>query len=61
MAQITAKELSAIGDGLAHEQNMVAKYQFYVSCECDSTLKNKYEQIAQAHQRHFDELYSHLK
>lgn len=61
MSQITTKELSAIGDGLAHEQNMIAKYQFYASAESDSTLKNKYEQIAQAHQRHFDELYSHLK
>ena len=61
MAQITTKELSAIDDGLAHEQNMIAKYQFYACSATDSTLKDKYEQIAQAHQRHFDELYSHLK
>ena len=61
MSQITTKELSAIGDGLMHEQNMIAKYQFYASTETDGNLKNKYEQIAQAHQRHYDELYSQLK
>lgn len=61
MAQITTKELSAIGDSLAHEQNMIAKYHFYACTETDTSLKDKYEQMAQAHQRHFDELYSHLK
>ena len=61
MAQITTKELSALGDGLMQEKNMIAKYQFYASCETDSTLKNKYQEIAQAHQRHYDELYSQLK
>lgn len=61
MAQITTKELSAIGDGLMHEQNMIAKYHFYACNATDNTLGDKFEQIAQAHQRHFDELYSHLK
>ncbi len=61
MAQITTKELSAIGDGLALEQNMIAKYHFYACSATDNTLRDKFEQISQAHQRHFDELYSHLK
>lgn len=61
MAQITCKELSAISDLLSAEQTLIAKYK---DCACrttDSTLKNEYEQMAQRHQRHFDELYSNLK
>ena len=61
MAQITTKELGAIGDSLALEENLIDKYRFYASTTEDSTLKNKYEQIAESHQRHYDELYSHLK
>lgn len=61
MAQITCKELSAISDLLTIEQNLVAKYKAYACMTTDSNMKNCYEQIAQKHQRHFDELYANLK
>lgn len=61
MAQITEKELSAIADLLTVEENMVAKYKQYACSTTDHVLKNQYEQIAQRHQRHFDELYANLK
>lgn len=61
MAQITCKELSAISDLLSLEESLVAKYKCYAAEATDSVLKNQYEQIAQRHQRHFDELYSNLK
>ena len=61
MAQITTKELGAIGDSLNLEQNLIDKYRFYACATEDSALKDKYEQIAEAHQRHYDELFSHLK
>lgn len=61
MAQITEKELSAISDLLTVEENLIAKYKAYASTATDSVLKNQYEQIAQRHQRHFDELYANLK
>lgn len=61
MAQITEKELSAIADLLTVEENLIAKYKNYASGTTDSVLKNQYEQIAQRHQRHFDELYASLK
>lgn len=61
MAQITGKELSALSDLLTMEQNLVAKYKSYANQTTDSVLKDRYEQIAQRHQRHFDELYSNLK
>lgn len=61
MAQITEKELSALSDLLTMEQDLVVKYKHVASVTTDSTLKNEYEQIAQRHQRHYDELYSNLK
>ncbi|MBE6661850.1 MAG: spore coat protein [Ruminococcaceae bacterium] len=61
MAQITTKELGAIGDGLSLEENLIAKYRFYACTTDDSALKDKYEQMAESHQRHYDELFSHLK
>ena len=61
MAQITTKELSAISDLLSVEENLIAKYKCFAAETNDSTLKNKYEQIAARHQRHFDELYANLK
>ena len=61
MAQITAKELSAISDLLSVEENLISKYKAYAAETCDSVLKNQYEQMVQRHQRHFDELYLILK
>ncbi|MBO5293730.1 MAG: hypothetical protein J6B71_00565 [Clostridia bacterium] len=61
MAQITAKELSAISDLLSAEENLIAKYKCYAAEATDSVLKTQYEQIAQRHQRHFDEMYANLK
>ena len=61
MAQITAKELTAISDLLSVEKNLVAKYREYANQTADAVLKNEYEMIAQKHQRHFDELYANLK
>ena len=61
MAQITCKELSALSDLLTVEENMVAKCHAYAALISDSALKNQCEQMAQRHQRHFDELYANLK
>ena len=61
MAQITSKELQGLSDQLSLEQNLVAKFKAYASVTNDAALKDKYEQIAQKHQRHYDELYSNLK
>jgi rubrerythrin len=61
MAQITTKELTALTDLLGMEQNLVAKYRAYACQTTDPEMKNEFEQIAQRHQRHYDELYCHLK
>ncbi len=61
MANITTKELGAIGEALYLEENLVAKYTAYAVAASDPALKAKYEEIAAAHRRHYDELYSNLK
>ena len=61
MAQITTKELGAIGDALAVEQTLIGKYRNYASVAEDTVLKNKFEQMADKHQRHFDELFTHIR
>ena len=60
MAKLTAKELTAIGDTLSMEQNLIKKYNMYATQAKDQTLKQKCEQIAQKHQQHFDTLMGHL-
>ena len=61
MAQITGKELTALSDLLSMEENLVAKYKQFSCDATDSNLKNQYEQFAQRHQQHYDELFSNLK
>lgn len=61
MAQITSKELSALSDLLTMEQNLIAKYEMYAAGTQDAALKDRYQQIAKQHQRHYDALYANLK
>ena len=61
MAQITTKELGAIGDALAVEETLISKYRYYASIATDTVIKDKMDQMAERHQRHFDELYSNIK
>ena len=61
MTEITTKELTALSDLLAMEQNLVAKYKACAQQTNDMTLKNRYEEIAARHQDHFNRLYSNLK
>ena len=61
MAEITSKELGAIGDALAIEETLIGKYRYYASMATDAAIKNHFEQMADRHKRHYDELYSNLK
>ncbi|MBQ8341730.1 MAG: hypothetical protein IJY22_05070 [Clostridia bacterium] len=61
MAQITEKELSALGDLMNMESVLAAKCCSMASCTQDAALKDCYTQMAQRHQRHFDQLFSNLK
>lgn len=61
MAQITEKELSAIGDLMTMEQTLHQKCLFMAASTTDTALAECYKNLAQHHQRHFDELFSNLK
>lgn len=61
MAQITEKELSALGDLMSMEGVLCAKCNTMACNAQDAALKDAYTQMAQRHQRHLDELFSNLK
>ena len=60
MANLSAKELTAIEDQLGMEQVLVKKYRSYAALTADPQLKTKCEQIANAHQTHYNRLLGHL-
>lgn len=60
MAQLTAKELSALSDQLDAEKLAISKLKMYASGTQDQELKTRFEAIAAKHCQHFDKLYSLL-
>ncbi len=60
MANLTAKELSALEDQLNFEQLLVKKYKSYAVRATDPQIKSTCEQIAMQHKQHFDTLMGHL-
>ena len=60
MANLTAKELTALEDVLGVEANLVKKYKMYAQNTQDIQLKNKCEEIALKHQNHYNTLMGHL-
>lgn len=61
MAQLTAKELSAINDLLAGESHLVKEFQFLADSTSNAELKAKFTDISNKHQQHFNAIYEHLK
>jgi len=60
MPQLTTKELSALEDQLAMEQNVINKFRMYAQTSIESEMKNKWECFADKHQQHYDTLITHL-
>ena len=60
MANLTTKELSGIEDQLKCEQNLIGKCRMFSQNAQDAALKNKFDEIAQKHQQHYDKLFSLL-
>lgn len=61
MAQLSEKELSALNDLLADEELLTRKFSMLAKQTDDMEIKQKYEQISQQHQEHFNSLYEYLK
>ena len=60
MANLTSKELTALGDQLNYEQILVAKYRSMACGCCDANLKSRFETIANIHQQHFNAMKNFL-
>ena len=60
MANISAKELTAIEDLMTMEQSLVKKYKLYADQSTDPQIRTKCEQIAAKHQNHFTRLMGQL-
>lgn len=61
MANLTSRELTALGEQLGSEQVLIAKYRGMAAMCKDPVIKNKLEQIAVRHQQHFDRIAGYLK
>jgi len=61
MANLTAKELTALEDQLSHEQTLVKKYEA-MACLCaDTKLQQDFSNIANKHRQHFNTLTGFLQ
>lgn len=57
---LSEKELSMLNDSLTEEELLVKKYQLLASQSTDSETADKFQQISQQHQGHYNSLYSLL-
>lgn len=60
MEQLSEKELSLINDSLNEEELLVKKYQNLASQTSDHEISQKFQQISQKHQGHFNSIYELL-
>ena len=61
MAQLSAKELSSLRDLLSEEELLIKKFKMLAEQTTDQEIRNKFEEISNKHQGHFNSLYSQLK
>lgn len=57
---LSEKELSMLNDSLTEEELLVKKYQLLASQSTDPQTADKFQQISQQHQGHYNSLYSLL-
>ena len=61
MANLSAKELSALSDQLNFERVICAKYQAAVQESEDAQLKTRYQQYADQHRQNYNCLLGYLQ
>jgi len=60
MAQLSEKELASIQELLADEDLLVKKFKMLADHAENEQVKSKMLEISDKHQKHVNELYSHL-
>ena len=58
--QFSEKELLALNDLLGEEELLIKKFKMLANHAEDEEIKDKFEQISERHQKHFDSLYKQL-
>lgn len=61
MTTLSEKELSSLHDLLSEEELLIKKFKMLAEQTTDQEIKNKFEEISNKHQGHFNALYSQLK
>lgn len=61
MVEISEKELSALNDLLTDEELLTKKFKMLAAQTDDMEIKQKFEQISERHQGHFNALYEYLR
>ena len=61
MANLTAKELTALEDQLSSEQTLISNYKVMASMCADGQIKQDLTNYANQHQQHFNTLMNFLK
>ena len=60
MANLTAKELTALEEELNFETLLTKKFRSMAELATDPAIKQKYQQISDKHKEHFDRLLTYL-
>ncbi len=60
MSQISEKELMAINELLSEEELLIKKFQMLSQHTDDKEIQQKFDEISQKHQGHYNTLYSQL-
>ena len=61
MANLTAKELTALEDTIGAEQMLIKKYRAMASMCTDTQVQQSLNSFAQKHQQHYDSLMTFLQ
>lgn len=61
MPNLSEKELMAVNELLAGEDQFIKKFTMLSESSTDPALKEKFANIAGQHQQHFNEIYEYLK
>ena len=61
MANLTSKELTALGDQIGQEETLVRKYEALSELCQDAKLKQDFTNFAERHRQHFNRLITFLQ
>ena len=61
MTQLSEKELSSLHSLLSEEKLLIKKFKMLADHTSDQEIKDKFQEISNKHQGHFNALYAQLK